>query len=295
MTTQSWNTVITHTNDAQFRAWGSELSAKLLALGLVQTADTGQINWVTVTRPGTNTAAGYEIWRFNDSLQGSAPIFFKLEYGTGNAANTPAVWLTVGTGSNGSGTITGTATTRVQSSVNSTATNTVANYPSYACAVDGFLGVSTKVGAAGTSRGYAGFIICRTCDATGAPTTTGFVVYTSPSTLGTNNPAAIQAIRTASTAVAFTATTAAFASGIVHNVISSVDGSDTQAYLHWMPTPKVLPVVGVCTMVQTEATLGTSFSTALVGSTPRTYISIEISIGQGGPAASNQSICMLYE
>lgn len=295
MTTQSWNTPITHTTDAQFRAWGSELSARLLALGLVQTADTGQVNWGSVTRPGINTAGGYEIWRFNDSLQGSAPIYFKIEYGTGSAVNTPATWLTVGTGSNGSGTITGTATTRIQSSTNAAATNTITNYQSYACAVDGYLGVTSKFGASLAGRGFTGFIICRTCDSSGSPTATGFVVYTCPIGTASSTSAVAQAVRTASPSTAFTAVTSGLYSFVVHGVTSSVDGSDTQAYLHWMPTPKVLPVFGVCTMVQTEAIFGTSFSTTLVGTTPRTYLSIETGMGQGGANNTNQSLCMLYE
>lgn len=294
MTTQSWNTVITHTNDAQFRAWGSELSARLAAIGLVQTADTGQINWGSVTRPGASTAAGYEIWRFNDSLQGSAPIFLKIEYGTGSSANTPGTWITVGTGSNGSGTITGTSTTRVQCSTNSNATNTVTNYQSYACAVDGLAWVATKFGYV-IGKSSTGFAICRTCDATGAPTTTGFVVYTCNVSSALGSPPAVQAIRTAATAVAFAANTAGLYSFVVHGVTSSVDGADTQAYLHWMPTPKVLPVVGLCSMIQTEATFGTSFSTTLVGSTARTYLSVDTGLGNAGAGAPNASLCLIYE
>lgn len=295
MTTQSWNTVITHTNDAQFRAWGSEIAAKLLALGLVQTADTGQINWGSVTRPGTNTAAGYEIWRFNDTLQGSAPIFFKIEYGTGSSANNPATWLTVGTGSNGSGTITGTATTRVQCSTTASANNTVTNYQSYACAVDGLVWIATKFGASVAGKGFCAFAICRTCDSTGAPTATGFVVYTCNVAAALTSPAVVQAVRTAATAVAFAANTSGLYSMVMHGLTSSVDGSDTQAYLHWMPTPKVLPVFGLCSMIQTEATFGTSFSTTLVGSTARTYLSIDTCLGTGGSGTPNASLCLIYE
>lgn len=295
MTTQSWNTPITHTTDANFRAWGSEISARLAAIGLVQTADTGQINWTTVTRPGTNTAAGYEIWRFNDSLQGSAPIFLKVEYGTGSGATSPGMWLTVGTGSNGSGTITGTATTRVQCSSNAAATNTLTNYQSYACAVDGLAWIATKFNAAVTGKGSMGFAICRTCDASGSPTTTGFVVYTCSTSGNTTGATAVQSIRTAATAVAFAANTTGLYSFIVHGTTSSVDGSDTQAYLHWMPTPKVLPVFGACTMIQAEATFGTTFSTTLVGSTARTYLSVETCIGQAGAGSANQSMCLIYE
>jgi hypothetical protein len=69
-------------DDATFRAWGSGIAAQIAAMGLVQTSDTGQINWVTVARPALNTIAGYEIWRFNDALQATKPVFIRIDYGT---------------------------------------------------------------------------------------------------------------------------------------------------------------------------------------------------------------------
>jgi hypothetical protein len=89
-----------------FRAWGSALSAAVGAAGCVQTADTGQINWASVTVPGAgSTSAGYEVWRFNDTLQSTAPIYFKLEYGSSAVTAAGGLWLTVGTGSDGAGNI----------------------------------------------------------------------------------------------------------------------------------------------------------------------------------------------
>lgn len=286
MTTQSWNTPITHTNDAQFRAWGSELSARLAAIGLVQTADTGQINWVTVTRPGTNVAAGYEVWRFNDSLQGSAPIFIKVEYGTSSGnSNSPQVWITVGTGSNGSGTITGSLTSRLSTSgTSSSAINTVANYPSFACAVEGLAWVANKYGGAGVNRGFSFFAVVRTCDSGGTPTGDGFVVYAGSTSSNASSQIQAQAIRTLAPATVFPLTTDGFFSMIVHGLTTTVTPSgDTQASLHWMPTPEVRPVFGICSIATAESSFGASFSTTLVGSTPRTYVSIHSLGGQGGP------------
>jgi hypothetical protein len=102
--------------DAHFRAWAQEIHDALTAFGWVNTTDTGQINLATVLHPTVvNTAQGYEIWRMNDSLQTSFPVYLKIEYGSGTLANSPAVWITLGTGSNGSGTLTGNLTTRQQS------------------------------------------------------------------------------------------------------------------------------------------------------------------------------------
>jgi hypothetical protein len=99
----------TNSTDALFRRWVQFVHDALSVGGWVQTADTGQINPSTVTAPvAGNTMQGYEVWRMDDSLQGSFPVFLKLEYGSGNGgANEPAVQITLGTGSNGSGTLTG--------------------------------------------------------------------------------------------------------------------------------------------------------------------------------------------
>lgn len=115
--------VPTNSSDANFRAWGSSVNAKLASMGLVNTADTGQINWTTVTAAaGTNTAQGYEIWRFADTLQATYPVFFKFEYGSGSAVNNPSIWLTVGSGSDGVGGLTGVLSVRRQFTFTATAT-----------------------------------------------------------------------------------------------------------------------------------------------------------------------------
>lgn len=111
MTLRTTNSSDTSSTDAQFRAIAQVVHDHLAATGMVQTADTGQINLTTVLRPvATSTAAGYEVWRFSDSLQATAPIYLKVEYGSGSTnVGTFGMWLTVGTGSDGAGTLTSTA------------------------------------------------------------------------------------------------------------------------------------------------------------------------------------------
>lgn len=76
----------------------------------IQTADTGQINWSTVTHSAsTNVDIGFEIYKTNDTLSGTFQLFMKVTYGNAtNASNgTPRLKFQFGTGSNGSGTLTG--------------------------------------------------------------------------------------------------------------------------------------------------------------------------------------------
>jgi hypothetical protein len=118
-------TSVTPTNatDAQFRAWGSAIGVKFAAMGLVQTGDTGQINWTTVLAPTiASTVQGYEVWRFNDALQATVPVFLKFEYGSGAGAANPSIFISLGSGSNGTGSLTGVLSTRQQITCSATAT-----------------------------------------------------------------------------------------------------------------------------------------------------------------------------
>lgn len=94
--------------DANFRLWGSGLSNAIQAVGLVKTSDTGQINWLTVTKPtASDSIQGYEIFRFNDTLQSTAPVFLKIQYGSGSyGAECPSYTTTVGKSTDGAGNIT---------------------------------------------------------------------------------------------------------------------------------------------------------------------------------------------
>lgn len=267
MTTQTWVSVVAHSSDADFRAWGSELSAKLAAAGLVKHTDTGQINWTTVTRPGISTAAGFEIWRFNDSLQGTAPIFIKLEYGTANAATTPSMWATVGTGTNGSGTITGTATARQQIVV-PTAVG-ASSYPSYLCALEGHCGLAWKIGAQTGSAGAGLFSVTRTHDAAGAATADGYMFYYANST---SSAALTQCVRTAATAVAYTASDAY---SIVPAIpASSSVGSDFMVYAHFGVSPAVWINPMMATVNVTTTPPNTTFSAAMSGGAAKTLLSV---------------------
>lgn len=100
------------TDTTTFRAWGAATNAIFAACGMVQTADTGQINWTTVAWVNTgNTNYGYEVWRLNDSLQSTKPWFLRVDYSSAAAQPTvPTFNLSAGTATNGAGTLSGTTT-----------------------------------------------------------------------------------------------------------------------------------------------------------------------------------------
>lgn len=301
MTTATWATTNSCTTDAEFRALVSELQAKFAAVGLVQTADTGQINAVTVLKPTViNTAAGYDIWTFNDALQATAPVYIKVEYGVTNPSTIFGLWITVGTGSNGAGTLTGTAlsTRRAVASASSSG-YVVGVSASYLCYKDGSLGLVHKFGGYGSgvnTTSQNAFYMCRTCDGAGAWTATGLAFYTrQPGGNPPTDKAVVQSLRFASTANAYTVSTGGYCI-VPHAQTNQING-DNPVYLHWMPVPEMVPVLGICTHVTAHYPLGT-FTATLIGSTARTYFTVGTTYWMGYSAdngTSQYSMAFLWE
>ena len=174
----------TNASDAYFRDWGSSYSAAIGTVGWIQTSDTGQINWTTVTMPtGINQSRGYEIWRMNDAMQSTYPVFMKIEYGSGSAINNPSIWVTLGTGTDGAGNLTGQVGSRLQARLNGTATST---YYGYVNGTTNTLLFAFCCGASGQSYYYAYsmmFCVERTWDASGNPTSEGAMLWMSSQSL----------------------------------------------------------------------------------------------------------------
>lgn len=181
MTLSTFNLAPNYTSDALFRTDASAIDTAIRAVGMVQTSDTGQINFSTVTRATPAfTAAGYAIYRFNDSNQGSYPCYIKVEYGCGTTAlTTLAIWVTIGTGTNGAGTLTGAVSTRIQLSCSAASAGPFTS---------GASGSTSRLTLALNTNGgtsYAQWIsIERLQTAAGADSTTGLCVVAASRALG---------------------------------------------------------------------------------------------------------------
>lgn len=104
MATSIFGLRLDNASSALFRAWGSALSAQIGSI-LTRVTQTGDIDWVTVAVPATSTFAGFEVFRFDDSLQATAPVFLKVEYGTGSGGTAAGLRITIGKSVDGSGNI----------------------------------------------------------------------------------------------------------------------------------------------------------------------------------------------
>lgn len=99
-------TVPSNSTDANFRSWINFIHDMMIAAGWNQTADTGQINFATVTAPGAaDTKQGYAMYEMTDALAATVPIIVKFAFGSGSSANAPGLWFAVGTHSDGAGTL----------------------------------------------------------------------------------------------------------------------------------------------------------------------------------------------
>ncbi|MEN3329002.1 MAG: hypothetical protein V7638_3809 [Acidobacteriota bacterium] len=134
LNTTSKQFIVTATANADFRAIVQLFHDFFgTTCGFVQTGDTGQINPSTVNFPGANnTDAGSEYWGFNDSLQSTRPVTFKITYGRGNDANSWRITLSLGMcGTDGAGNFAGIVSGTTTYNFADTGTRTVADTTAY--------------------------------------------------------------------------------------------------------------------------------------------------------------------
>lgn len=277
------------TTDAGFRAWVAEIiNALTSTLTLTQTTDTGQINTTTVTRPAANTAAGYSIFRFNDTLQATSPVFIKLEYGCNSSTTGVQMWISVGTGSNGSGTLTGTAQiSRMAVCYSSGAPSS--NTTSYTSrfvynATYGFLGMAWKLAGNGSATAcIGGFQVFRSNDTTGAAT--GDAVHCMANYY--NNSGTTSAMGYLQTISYLTTQvyppvisngnqwgTAAGTGGMPYSITSTSFSANAQVFPVVYMTPQLAFSAYVCYGLLSEQPLGSTFTAAVVGTTSLTFLSV---------------------
>lgn len=315
-------------NDAGFRAWGSELNYNMLLAGIIQTDDTGQIDWTTAAFPGANnTAAGYTIHRFNDVLQANTPIYFKIEYGRGGSANTPAMWVTVGSGTDGAGTITGPIFARRLMTPNSSVGGDgIIEYPlpTFINVSNGFIGIAWKCDAANaptsniTLSMWGGLFLMRSTDETGNATQTGMTIIVHNT--GGGNSLQQEAARLVGTTANYgpedcngVVISQGFADGPNNgdcDIGTGTGGSGrsyqdligdyrtaVRVYPIWTMTPKISPLLHVCAVIPSDYPIGCLFYANMKGTgRKRRYIVVggkaSIDIASGFTRAC---LAMLWE
>lgn len=167
---------------ARIQAWAQFVEDTLVTTGgWVVTADTGQtLPSALAACTGISQKKGYRIYRMNDALQATAPVFMRLDFGCGGNINTAGFWVTIGGGSDGAGNITNVYWNGGLSSN----PNVMNNTTGVSGAVNSYGSASTSRASiamfVGTSSGFhVVFCIERTKNASGADTGAGLLlVYT---------------------------------------------------------------------------------------------------------------------
>jgi hypothetical protein len=206
MATSTSNLPAYFNNAADFQTWCAGIIAALTTGGgsLTQTTDTGQINTGTVAAPSVSqTASGYAIFKFNDALQATSPVFIKMEFGSAYTVTTPSMWVTIGTGTNGAGTLTGATTTR-QMFASTSAKSAGVTLPTYVQGDGGGFVIASAYDS--TAPGPMMFCaVDRTCDGTGAATSDGIFQITSGQAGGNSVNSSAQCIASGNTSNQVTA------------------------------------------------------------------------------------------
>lgn len=286
--------------DAAFRVWGKELSDTMQALGLVKTTDTGQVNWATVLRPAANTAGGYEIYRFSDALQATAPVFIRISYGIGPNTNMPMCWVSVGTGTTGGGTLNGFTTPVAQAFHGRTSMTPPQNtlYPTKVCVLPGYLMVCFKLNTAPTSPICWGFfMVSRTCDpATGANTGDGVSLYHYYGDTNTALGFVARHLNLSTGRLIPAATWNENHHAVPFGITNSLVDGEAQLFRHVGVYPQAFYNNYICTYLKTEIAEMTEFSAKLVGDTARNYLALGANGDYtGSQRSSNHCNAVMFE
>lgn len=295
MTTSTFTSPMDSDTDANFRAWGSQISAQLAAVGLTQTGDTGQINWTTASISGYPGVVGFEMWRFNDAAQATTPIFIKIGYGA-DAAQNPHMSLNVGNATNGAGTITGALKSNV---LGLTASVSVLGgaYPSYLCydATAGFLGVALKIGLTGSGGLAFGFCVSRTNDTAGVVTTDGWTVQACNSP-GSTCSAYSQCLSANFQTNSGNFSTSANLATWPYALPSSFAGGSLQSMPIFALAPEIQVDAKKCIVLLSEVPVGTTFPLNIVGLTVKTFVSVGGALGNAfSGGGSSYATAMLWQ
>lgn len=149
-------------------------TAIITTFGWVNSADTGQIDPLTVAKPASNADAGYRIYNTNDG-GGLTTWYVKIIYGL-DASGNLRLKVSLATGTNGSGTLSG------QTSAVFTWDWTAPPASPTNLAMSGTTGrLMIFIGSFNSNRSANGFSIHRTVDGTGVATDDGMEFFYAPS------------------------------------------------------------------------------------------------------------------
>lgn len=267
-------------DDAAYQEFVAKGEAIVAGSGMTRTADTGQVDPSTVVRPAAaNTSLGYSVWRFNDPLQSVAPIFVRIEWGSGSNVNWPGMAVQVGTGSDGNGNLTGLVTNLYRVSQNGSSPGGDRLWFGVHNRWGAAVVVGSQPGNSTAGSGF-GFAIQRTVDSAGEPTAEGVLLHVTEGTSTASSDSRVVFMQL----LPVQALRVMRGSDVSHTPFGLADylvGASPQIFPTWVALPKVRPMafLGVSPMASSPPA-GQQFEIAMVGTTPRAYMSVGGGLGR---------------
>lgn len=287
MTTSTWNHASQTTGDADWQALVTLVSGSLDTVGWTRSSDTGQINPATTTRPASGAYAGYEIRYFNDSLHATKPCYCKFEYGRGgsNAANALVIRVTVGSGTNGAGTITGTTYFAQIAIPNQNNVGSTGTYQWYFAGEAGYVAIAAARKMPG---GQWFFSLCRTSGDDGEHNNEGFLMLYAGTTLVRRRYITSEILDAA--AVAF----------VPGNESSLGVGGDKQVLRHYAIQPAIRCVPHYLCFIRDDIGDESTFTETPAGARSRSFLALGGSTQQcpntaSANAVATHSLAMQYD
>jgi hypothetical protein len=283
MTTSTTSLAWSVATAAGVNAWVTSINTLFTTVGLVATSDTGQVaNTGAVGALSGNGTRGYQVFKFPDTLQATQPIFIRADFNA-NSSAFPYVKLTVGSSTNGAGTIGTPQVTTLLSAITSTYLTPLNSYACYndgtfACVLGAF--VNTDDGSI-NNNAITAMVIDRARSSTGTALVDGYLVeypdnITSTvhyrSIYGSSSPA-VNNFAIPSLIPSITAT-------------GSAAGTNVNVFRHYMMTPGVTPSLGCLSYFNSEFGALTPFTATVLGSS-HTYLPMGLSMNQWSATAAN--------
>lgn len=323
MTTEIWTSTAgptgTPLSSANFAAVIQELHDKLIANGLVATADTGQLDFAALAggTPALASGAwlGYRIYQLDDGH--TLPLYLRIRFGVASGYNAPncgqfAFELSFGFGTSGNGSLVDGRSSAfavgASASSYSNSPHPTAPLVSMVSVSEGFVGVSFKQryfspsgsygpsGAASDAPALLSFALCRTTDDGGNVTSDGATLVLAPGgpISYANFGGPLCTVHVTADGVQYSTDRAGLV--LASDTISLIGGS-VPIYNLFAITPAPRRIMQVAAVRRAAASAGDLVTMALVGTTPRTYRVIpEMWPGDAfGGASTAACLAMLWE
>ncbi len=304
---QLWASPVDHASDATFRTWAQEFHDKITTTDfLVNTSDTGQLTIGSATKPGAGGFAGYKIYRFQDVLQATSPIYMKVEFGSGaTSSNYPNLRVTLGTATDGAGNFVGNVVGPYASTDNTSNSPGTGNYNSYMTAGEGYFGLVFKASLFnGGFSPVTWLFIERTYDSSAEYTADGFCLWYTHSPGSASSSARGHRVASLVKGVKYTAGDhlgATFSGGPSAGV--AADGEMMLHRLH-APLPYMKPLRVAAGYYGPAMSEGSEFDATIIGDDERHYIAcgngsgpfaVDFNSGAGWSASLGIGFVLLWE